>query len=57
MLNLQPDLSVNPFLWLQKRGQKDWEWKADKAALIIIIEKFVRSVCVLESKYVLLHLE
>ena len=57
MLNLQPDLSGNPFLWLQKRGQKDWEWKADKAALIIIIEKFVRSVCVLESKYVLLHLE
>jgi len=30
--NLQPDLSGNPFLWLEKRGQKDWERKAEIAA-------------------------
>ena len=30
----QPDLSGNPFLWLEKIGQKDWERKADKAAQI-----------------------
>ena len=28
--NLQPDLSGNPFLWLEWRWQKDWERKADK---------------------------
>ena len=26
----QPDLSGNPFLWLEKPRQKDWERKADK---------------------------
>ncbi|WP_262908208.1 hypothetical protein [Epilithonimonas sp. JDS] len=26
----QPGLSGNPFLWLEKRGQKDWERKTDK---------------------------
>jgi hypothetical protein len=34
--NLQPDLSGNPFLWLQLRWQKDWERKADNAAQIFI---------------------
>ena len=29
-------LNGNPFLWLEKRRQKDWEWKADKAAIKII---------------------
>jgi len=30
-LNLsQPDLSGNPFLWLEKLRQKDWERKAEK---------------------------
>ncbi|WP_165570279.1 hypothetical protein [Chryseobacterium sp. FH1] len=28
--NLQPDLSGNPFLTLEKQGKKDWERKADK---------------------------
>ncbi|WP_166668227.1 hypothetical protein [Epilithonimonas xixisoli] len=27
--NLQPGLSGNPFLWLEKRWQKDWERKTD----------------------------
>jgi len=31
---LQPDLSGNPFLRLEKIRQKDWERKADKAAQI-----------------------
>ena len=26
----QPDLNGNPFLWLEKLRQKDWEWKAEK---------------------------
>jgi len=30
MLNLQPDLSGNPFLRLVKLRQKDWERKAEK---------------------------
>ena len=29
---MQPDLSGNPFLWLEKPWQKDWERKADQAA-------------------------
>jgi len=29
-------LNGNPFLRLEKIGQKDWEWKADKAAIKII---------------------
>ena len=28
---MQPDLSGNPFLWMEKIGQKDWERKADQA--------------------------
>ena len=28
----RPDLSGNPFLWLEKLRQKDWERKADKGA-------------------------
>ncbi len=35
MQNLQPDLSGNPFLWLEKPRQKDWERKAEIAATII----------------------
>jgi len=35
--NLQPDLSGNPFLWLEKRRQKDWERRAEIAAIIILI--------------------
>ena len=31
----QPDLSGNPFLWLEKPRQKDWERKADKGAQIL----------------------
>ena len=27
--NLQPGLSGNPFLWLEKPRQKDWERKTD----------------------------
>ena len=34
ILNLQPDLSGNPFLWLEKLRQKDWERKAEIAAQI-----------------------
>ena len=40
MLNLQPDLSGNPFLWLEKPRQKDWERKAEIAAIIIILHIF-----------------
>ena len=42
ILNLQPDLSENPFLRVLKFNlteivcKKDWEWKADKAAQIVI---------------------
>ena len=33
--NLQPDLNGNPFFVLAKaREKKDWEWKAEIAALI-----------------------
>jgi hypothetical protein len=28
----RPDLSGNPFLWLEKPRQKDWERKAEKGA-------------------------
>ncbi len=41
--NLQPDLNGNPFLRVLKFNlmeivcKKDWEWKADKAAIIILI--------------------
>jgi len=28
----RPDLSGNPFSWLEKLRQKDWERKADKGA-------------------------
>ena len=41
MLNfakLQLDLSGNPFLWLEKKRQKEWERKAEIAAQINIIE-------------------
>ena len=34
--NLQPDLSGNPFLWLEKPRQKDWERKAEIAAINIL---------------------
>ena len=38
---LQPGLSGNPFLRLEKRGQKDWERKTDKAAInVLIINQF-----------------
>ena len=43
MLNLQPDLSGNPFLLVLKfnlteiSSKKDWERKAEIAAIIIIL--------------------
>jgi hypothetical protein len=33
----QPGLSGNPFLWLEKRRQKDWERKTEIAAQKIVI--------------------
>ena len=57
MLNLQPDLSGNPFLRVLKfyfnlklSCKKDWERKAEIAALNIILENFRISVCFLERK-------
>ena len=35
--SLQPDLSGNPFLRREKRREKDWERKAEKAAQIILL--------------------
>jgi len=41
MLNLQPGLSGNPFLYWQKLWQKkDWERKTDKAAIKILVVVF-----------------
>ena len=38
-LNLQPGLSGNPFLWLEKLWQKDWERRTEIAAQIIKLIK------------------
>jgi len=37
-------LEWKSFLWLDKRGQKDWERKADKAAQIILIMTRLRKL-------------
>ena len=39
----QPGLSGNPFLWLEKPWQKDWERKTEIAAIILI---FINNILV-----------
>ena len=42
----QPGLSGNPFLWLEKRGRKDWERKTEIAAQTKVISIMYKVKCI-----------